>query len=144
MRFRTRALVFGYPLAELLVAFGVAQVIGWGSTILLLLLGIPVGAAVMSKASRARPLWFLAGILIAIPGFITDILGAVVCLPVVHRWVMRRGYDWLDANVSFLRFSTEQGESKFADGDVIPGTVIYPPSEQDEGHPRGWPSITDE
>ncbi len=67
MRFRTRALVFGYPLAELLVAFGVAQVIGWGSTILLLLLGIPVGAAVMSKASRARPLWFLAGILMGLP-----------------------------------------------------------------------------
>jgi hypothetical protein len=51
--FRRRLVVFGYPLLELITIYLVAQWIGWGWTFLLILLGIPVGFALMRNAGDA-------------------------------------------------------------------------------------------
>ncbi len=51
--FRVRLLVFGYPLLEIATAYAVAQLIGWGWTLLLLAAGIPVGFTLMRKAGDA-------------------------------------------------------------------------------------------
>jgi len=142
---RTKLIVFGYPIVELIVFWLVAQWIGWGSAIILLLLGIPVGFLIMGKASRKRPVWFLAGLLVAIPGFVTDIVGLVLLLPPIQRMLERRGRAWLDANVTFLDFSgaTASMRSPYDTGDVIPGTVVHGADpEHDDGPPFGRPSIT--
>lgn len=138
---RTKLIVFGYPIVELIALWLVAQWIGWGSAIILLLLGIPVGFIIMGKASRKRPVWFLAGLLVAIPGFITDVIGLVLLIPSIQRMLERRGKAWLDANVTFLDFSggAAQMRSPYDSGDVIPGTVIHP--DDDEFPPTSTPVI---
>ena len=50
---RTRALILGYPLIELITAYAVAQAIGWGWTLVLLLVGLPIGFAIMRNAGAA-------------------------------------------------------------------------------------------
>lgn len=144
---RAKLIFLGYPIVELIALWAVAQWIGWGSAIILILLGIPVGFIIMGKASRKRPVWFLAGLLVAIPGFVTDVIGLVLLLPPIQRMLERRGKAWLDANVTFLDFSggTAQMRSPYATGDVIPGTVVADESEgpeHDDGPPFGRPSIT--
>lgn len=145
---RAKLIALGYPLVELIALWCVAQVIGWGSAIIVLLLGIPVGFIIMGKASRKRPVWFLAGLLVAIPGFVTDVIGLVLLLPPIQRMLERRGRAWLDANVTFLDFSAgaAQARSPYDSGDVIPGTVVHDhqasdESEHDDGPPFGRPSI---
>jgi UPF0716 family protein affecting phage T7 exclusion len=146
---RVKLIVLGYPIVELIALWLVAQMIGWGSAIILLLLGIPVGFLIMGKASRQRPVWFLAGLLVAIPGFVTDVFGLVLLLPPIQRMLERRGRAWLDANVTFLDFSagSAQVRSPYDTGDVIPGTVVHDESASnesghDDGPPIGRPSIT--
>ena len=140
---RTKLIAFGYPIVELIALWLVAQWIGWGSAIILLLLGIPVGFIIMGKASRRRPVWFLAGLLVAIPGFVTDVIGLVLLLPPIQRSLERRGRNWLDANVTSLDSSggAAQMRSPYDSGEVIPGTVVHDPrpesptGETDEGSP---------
>ena len=93
--FRSRLLLFGYPLLEVLTAYAVGVWIGWGWMLLLLLVGIPIGFAIMRNAGDAamvdlqraaqsgqepdagrHGLAFLGGLLIMIPGFWTDLAGA--------------------------------------------------------------------
>ncbi|MGI9136656.1 MAG: FxsA family protein, partial [Candidatus Nanopelagicales bacterium] len=62
---RAKLFLLGYPIVELIALWVVAQWIGWGSAIILLLLGIPVGFIIMGKASRKRPVWFLAGLMVS-------------------------------------------------------------------------------
>jgi UPF0716 protein FxsA len=141
---RTKLIAFGYPIVELIALWLVAQWIGWGSAIILLLLGIPVGFIIMGKASRRRPVWFLAGLFVAIPGFVTDVIGLVLLLPPIQRSLERRGRNWLDANVTFLDFSggAAQMRSPYDTGDVISGTVIHDDGpDNDDGPPVGRPSI---
>lgn len=151
---RTKLIALGYPVVELIALWLVAQWIGWGSAILLLLLGIPVGFIVMGKASRKRPVWFLAGLLVAIPGFVTDVIGLVLLLPPIQRALERRGKAWLAANVTFLDFSqgVPQMRSPYDSGEVIPGMVIHEDGtgpgdsrndepRNDDGPPFGRPSI---
>lgn len=134
MGFRGRLIVFGYPLAEILVLWGVASLIGWGWALLGLLAGFPIGLALMRNAGnsaaasmqaapeRARELassmagQFAAGVLFFIPGYLTDLVAAALLLPGVRvgvgRWMARR-------------FGQQTWYSRFpGSGDVIRGTVI--------------------
>ena len=98
-----------WPLAELLVIVEVAQAIGVLYTLILLLAGIPLGTwALRSQGSLAwrraadsvaagRPpgrhltdgaLIVAGGTLLIVPGFITDVLGIVLLIPVT-RVLMR-------------------------------------------------------
>jgi len=142
---RTKLIACGYPIVELIAVWLVAQWIGWGSAIVVLLVAIPLGFIIMGKASRQRPVWFLAGLLVAIPGFVTDVVGLVLLLPPIQRSLERRGKAWLEANVTFLDFSQEapQMRSPYDSGDVIPGNVVRSDDpKHDDGPPRGGPSIT--
>jgi len=147
MGFRGRLIVFGYPLAEILVLWGVASLIGWGWALLGLLAGIPIGVALMRNAGasaaasmqadpqRARELasatvgQFGAGVLFVIPGYLTDVLGAALLLPgvrsVVGRWMARR-------------FNQQTWYSRFpGSGEVIRGTVVIEDLRNEDPDERG-------
>lgn len=157
MRLRTRLLVFGYPLLEVATAYLVAVWIGWGWMLLLLLAGIPAGFAVMRNAGDAamrdvraaqaagdqaagmpvagaprdpgrHAMAFVAGLLIAVPGFWTDLVGLLLLLPPTRRLFSRRAQGWIDGRVTTVRMPGV----RYPSGDVVQGTVIR---EHDEGPP---------
>lgn len=99
------------PLVELFVMIEVGSVIGAGWTILLILLTAMVGMAIVRRQGMAaladlqasfaelrdpaRPiahgaLIMLAGGLLIVPGFVTDVLGALLLVPPLRDWLMRR------------------------------------------------------
>jgi UPF0716 protein FxsA len=134
MGFRARLLIFGYPLAEILILWGIASLIGWGWALLGLLAGFPIGLALMRNAgssavgmTRADPQaaqrlavttvgQFFAGVLFFVPGYLTDLCGAALLVPGIRSLVGGRlsrsfaGQSWMG------RFP--------GSGDVIRGTVI--------------------
>ena len=124
---RARLLVFGYPLAEVVAVYLVHFAIGWGWTFLLLLLGIPVGISLMRHART--PAGLLAGLLVAIPGFCTDIAGLILLLPPVQRHLSRRAQVWVEAQrfPGMVRPVGPMGG--YHGGDVIPGVVVDPGDE---------------
>lgn len=134
MRFRARLIVFGYPLVEILILWGIATVIGWGWALLGLLAGIPIGLALMRNAgssaaaamqadpARATALasasagQFAAGVLFVIPGYLTDLVGLALLLPGVRSGVGR----WASQ-----RFAQQPWFTRFpGSGDVVRGTVV--------------------
>lgn len=98
-----------WAVAELFVAIKVAEAIGVLATVLLLLLSWPVGGWVLREQGRAAwrrlgtavaagrspgrevldgALIVLGGVLLIVPGFISDAIGALVLLPPT-RWLTR-------------------------------------------------------
>lgn len=139
MTFRSRLLLFGYPLLEVLTAYAVGVWIGWGWMLLLLLIGIPIGFAIMRNAGDAamvdlqraaqsgqepdagrHGLAFLGGLLIMIPGFWTDLVGLLLVLPPTQRLLRARSRTWLSSRVTTVRMPGVH----YPSGDVILGTVI--------------------
>jgi UPF0716 protein FxsA len=151
MTFRSRLLLFGYPLLELLTAYFVAQWIGWGWTLLLLLAGFPIGFAIMRNASDAamrdlssaqngtevdagrHALTFVGGLLFLVPGFWSDLLGLLLVLPPTQRLRRRNGSTWISSRVTTIRMPG----ASYPSGDVIQGTVItdQPPRRSDPPGP---------
>lgn len=125
MSFRTRLLVFGYPLVEILAFWGVATLIGWGWALVLIVIGVPAGWALVrmagEEASRGRgdrALGMgLAGVLIMVPGFVTDIAGLVLLLPPVRRALGARLQAWVAVSPIRMGFTT---------GDVVQGEILRP------------------
>ena len=156
MSLRGRLLVFGYPLLEVVTAYLVALWIGWGWMLLLLLIGFPIGFAIMRNAGdRAlanaqvaaaggevadpgRPaLTFIGGVLVFIPGFWSDLLGLLLAFPPTQRLFRRRGTAWAETRFATVRMPGVR--SPYATGDVIPGTVVQredPPGPTPPGDPR--------
>lgn len=135
--FLRRLLVFGYPLAEILVLWFVASLIGWPIALLLLIAGFPAGAALMRNAAAKSSLlrtasdserpriaqsvtgMFLSGLLIMIPGFITDLIGILVLIPWIQRWMIRHSGAWIES-----RMVKVPGFATYTEGDIIQGVVI--------------------
>ena len=138
MRFTTRLIVFGYPLVEFLLLWLIASVIGWGWALIGIVLGVPVGIAIMRNASAGARValqeteperalervgatagLFLAGLCFLVPGYGSDVVGLVLLFPPIRRWVMRRmtrgfhSFAWVDRMPGFP-----------SSGTVIQGTVI--------------------
>jgi UPF0716 protein FxsA len=150
MGWRLRLLVFGYPLAELVVIWLIALWLGWGWTLLLLILGIPLGLGLMRNAGVATmreaqtalaegramrpgpPVAFLGGLLVTLPGFLTDVAGLALIIPGTRTLAIRVGGGWLAAKAIALRVPGMR-----TPGDVIHGTVIRP----DETPPGDRPAI---
>jgi len=110
----TRALRFALPaylLAEAFVTLEIAALLGAGRTLLLLLLGVAAGIAVLRREqlsilTRLRrtvasgdpvlpslldgAMRAIAGILLIIPGFISDIAAFGLLLPGLRRSALRR------------------------------------------------------
>jgi UPF0716 protein FxsA len=95
-------LLICWPLLELFVAFEVSQLIGVTWTVLLILFSVPLGMWAVRSQGRAvwqrltdgiavgRPpgrdvldgaLVLLGGVLFILPGFISDVIGALLLLP---------------------------------------------------------------
>jgi UPF0716 protein FxsA len=105
-----------WPVAELFVAIKVAEAIGVALTIVLLIAGLPIGMWLTRSEGRAawrrlsaatavgRPpgrevvdgaLALAGGVLIMIPGFITDGIGALLLLApsrALARWALIRNF----------------------------------------------------
>jgi UPF0716 protein FxsA len=166
VKIRSRLLVFGYPLIEILLFWWVASMTGWGIAILLIIAGFPAGAALMRnaaakasivattpdenkpKAARSAALMFISGLLILVPGFATDILGIIFLIPPIGNRIVKAFSSWIGARMVRMPGYGNAGftGSQFAsyvDGDVIRGVVI---SESDRdphenGGPLGPPQI---
>ena len=145
---RWRFIFFGYPLLEIIAAWAVAQFLGWGWTLLLLIAGIPIGVYVMRRAGSAaftsvrqaansgglppgeagsHSLTFIAGLLITIPGFCTDLLGLVLLIPPIKERLRRRVARRIVASgfPNPATFSESPGaQPNFGQGDVVIGEVI--------------------
>jgi UPF0716 protein FxsA len=103
-------LLICWPLLELFVAFEVSQLIGVTYTVLLILLSVPVG--IWAVRSQGRAVWrrladgiaigrppardvldgalvLIGGVLFILPGFISDIFGALLLLPPSRAGVRR-------------------------------------------------------
>jgi UPF0716 protein FxsA len=99
-----------WPVAELLVAIKVAQLIGVLNTVLLLIISWPVG--VWAMRSQGRAVWrrltgavssgrapgrevldgalvLIGGMLLILPGFIGDVIGAWLLIPQTRSLVRR-------------------------------------------------------
>jgi UPF0716 protein FxsA len=95
-------LLICWPLLELFVAFEVSQLIGVTYTVLLILLSVPVG--IWAVRSQGRAVWrrladgaaigkpparavldgalvLIGGVLFILPGFVSDVFGALLLLP---------------------------------------------------------------
>ena len=135
MSLRRRLVVFGYPALELVTLLLVAQWIGLGRLLLVLLLGVLIGLAIMQSAGRnafaimraaatsgASPegsvrrhgMRFAAGALMAIPGIWCKLAGLVLVLPPMQPVVARRLSDWLGARTRM----------RGTGGDVVEGVVV--------------------
>jgi UPF0716 protein FxsA len=103
-------LLICWPLLELFVAFEVSQLIGVTYTVLLILLSVPVGMWAVRSQGRAvwrrladgiaagRPpgrdvldgaLVLIGGVLFILPGFISDVFGALLLLSPSRAGVRR-------------------------------------------------------
>jgi UPF0716 protein FxsA len=150
MTFRSRLLLFGYPLLEVATAYAVAMWLGWGWMLLLLLAGLPVGFAIMRNAgdsamadlqqaaqSGQEPdagkhgLTFLGGLLIMIPGFWSDLVGLLLVLPPTQRLLRARSRTWLSSRVMTVRMPGVH----YPSGDVIQGQVIKSDVVRDDTTP---------
>ena len=99
------------PLLELFVMIEVGAAIGAGWTVLLVVLTSVLGVALVRRQGRhamadlqasmeelrdpARPvahgaLILLAGALLIVPGFLTDIAGGMLLIPPLRDWLLRR------------------------------------------------------
>ena len=99
------------PLLELFVMIEVGSVIGAGWTVLLVVLTSVLGVALVRRQGRhamadlqasieelrdpGRPvahgaLILLAGALLIVPGFLTDIAGGMLLIPPLRDWLLRR------------------------------------------------------
>jgi UPF0716 protein FxsA len=151
------------PVAELIVAFQIAGAIGAFATVMLLLGGSVIGGYVVRRAgakawgelqraaTSGRPprdvvdgaIVLLGGLLLLVPGFITDVFGIVLLIP----WT-RRGTRWAVATyvmrrvkiVAPLRRARDRSPYDRDDsgavnqGDVIEGEVV---EETDEPYGSG-------
>ncbi|MFZ0324959.1 MAG: FxsA family protein [Actinomycetes bacterium] len=156
-------LLVAWPVTEVYVATLVAAQIGWGSTLLLILMLSLLGLWVMrSTVRRTRTamagmdprqvppvgsgaraadasLRFLGGLLLFIPGLVSDAVGLMLLVPpirtvviaLVGQTVVRRYAG--SATVTRVRLWTG--------GDVIQGEVVDPPGDTPPGSPNGPPQL---
>jgi len=135
------ALLIGLPLIEISLFVTIGSAIGLGATLLIIVATAMAGMALIRAqggASRMRefrsqadPLSPLAhkamlvaaGILLILPGFLTDTLGLLLVMPPVRRLVMRR----IAAKV---RNARPQAQAHPADTAAIDGEFIDLESEK--------------
>ena len=145
-----------YAICEFAVVIWVAAITSWFVVLMLLVVGGVIGAIIMSRAGAeavnamagsvrtasvpagqvgGHGLTFVSGLLIATPGFISDLVGALLLVPPISRWVQRRlgvsSSKWLRrrgfSTVRVTRPDGTQG-SRIAPGDIVEGEILDPDS----------------
>ena len=125
-------------IVELAVLIAVGHAIGVLATIGLLILTSLVGTALLRRegaralgafveALRARRaphrelldgmLITAAGVLVVVPGFVSDVLGLLLLLPPIRGLVRRR----------ILRSASRRTPARYAPGDVVEGEIVDEP-----------------
>ena len=140
------------PIAEILVAYAIAGAIGSSATVFLLLGGCIVGGIIVRRAGirawlqlqravvAGRPprdvvdnaIVLLAGVLLLVPGFITDAVGIFLLIPQTRRlsrWLVA-GY--VGRRIKAARVLARRRGRPSPYGDVIEGEVV------DAGSPDPW------
>ena len=143
MRGWLKVLLLAYPIVEVATVILVAQWIGWGWTLLLVIVGIPIGLGVMRNAGGAamadlreaaatgvppteqgrHATTMVAGGLIAVPGFWTDLVGLLLLVPPTRGMFRVRAGAWINSRMATLRMPGVYDPRGFS-GDVVQGTVI--------------------
>lgn len=157
------------PILEIFVLIEVGQEIGALSTITLIILTAVIGSAMVRRQGLAawrdmqaslagmedpsRPMAhgamiFMAGVLLIVPGFVTDVLGALLLLPFVREWVLARMEKRIIVASGFRqrRASPSAGgrvidaEFVVVDDEIIDGKTGLPPAGDSGPHrpPSGW------
>jgi UPF0716 protein FxsA len=157
MSFRRRLIVFGYPLLEILTALGIGSLIGWGWMLLALVAGIPIGFAIMRHAAfqakgnlvqgqppqGAQAATFVGGLLIAIPGFISDLIGLALVIPITRKLMVAAFGPALIAKLTVFRVPGSgyayPHPYPHPNPDVIIGEVVVLDPEEDSPRNQGSP-----
>jgi UPF0716 protein FxsA len=133
------------PLTEIAVFFLVAALIGWLWTFALMLATTVAGVLVLRRAGRARLARFrvavadtdmtgieahtggfltvLAGLLLFLPGFLTDLIGAVLLIGPVRRWCA----------ATFRRIIHTRGPARSSVIDLAPSEWRHIPERERKG-----------
>ena len=138
MRFLFFLLIF-FPILEIVVLIEVGSIIGAWNTVGLLLLSAFIGIEVVRRegfrnALKARQkmaagevpamemvenlVIVLGGVLMIIPGFISDFIGIFLLIPPVRRWLIRR---WLKASGVKIRQANVYEAEYRREGDLHNG-----------------------
>jgi UPF0716 protein FxsA len=131
-------ILFVATIVELAVLVAVGHAIGFLATIGLLILTSLAGAALLRRegartlsafveALRARRpphrelldgmLITAAGVLVVVPGFVSDVLGLLLLLPPIRALVRRR----------ILRSASRRTPARYTPGDVVEGEIVDEP-----------------
>ncbi|HZI97576.1 MAG TPA: FxsA family protein [Actinomycetales bacterium] len=151
------AAVAALPLVELVVVLAVGRSIGGWQTLALLVVTSAVGVVVLRREGRATwraftaaaadgrapgtevadgALVLVGGLLLAVPGFVTDVLGLVFLLPPARPWARRMLQAWAGRGVVRDGPPTVRGGA----GRVVEGEVVEPergPDDEDRPRPGG-------
>jgi UPF0716 protein FxsA len=137
-----------FPIAEIAVFFIVATVIGWLWALTLMLATSLAGILVLRRAGRARIARFrvavadtditgieahtggfltvIAGLLLFLPGFLTDLIGAVLLIGPVRRWCA----------ATFRRIVRSRSPSRNSVIDLAPSEWRQVPERERKGERR--------
>ncbi|WP_370613942.1 FxsA family protein [Mumia qirimensis] len=136
------------PVVEIAIAVGVAGLIGVGQTLLALVALSVIGVLILRSAGR-RKLQVLraaaadgivppadsggpsavAGVLLAVPGFLTALVGLVLMIPPVRRIAARRTRRWAESKGSWIvtdRFGRPAARPDVASGQSTSGAPAGP------------------
>jgi UPF0716 protein FxsA len=159
-------LVAAYAVGELVLLVAVAEWIGWLLTLVLLLAGLAAGASVIKRAGlrafaaarrgggglpegEARTaVTVVGGLLLMIPGFISDVVGLLCLVPPVAKRLQRVPMALLrrgplgDAVRLQEQVRIHRPDGKVVQGEVIhedgaPASGPYDYSRRDAPQPRG-------
>ncbi len=144
------------PLAELVLATFLARHFGWPWMLLALLAGAVLGSLLirlrgapyfrqaMAAMSRQEAptgallnglAWYVAGVLLMIPGFITDVLAVLVLLPPVRRAMVSRLQKLTEGRLVNLQtvFTSRYGPTGSAGAGGMSGAGAEWPPRQGQG-----------
>ena len=137
-----------YLVVEIVALVALASWIGVGWTVLVLLAGSVLGlwlarreglraVRAMTEAARDRRvahveltdglLVAMGGLLLVVPGLVTDVAGLLLLLPPTRSLVRRRMVREAERRAPVLRTARIRGDGSIVDGEVVDGDVVPAP-----------------
>jgi len=114
-----------YPLVELFVAIWIASMIGWMWVILIFCIGFVAGITLLRRN-------VVSGMFIALPGFVTDVIGLVLLITPIRRVIgagilasiatrvgIPRGVPWPNSQPAREGYLPPDPEHPIVQGEVI-------------------------